>query len=286
VRRFEEHKTRLAISLAAALLLGLAGLLGLPLLPLQLTLFSYSTWVLSVCIAPLVIGWWLEKRQSREAGQTAAEVAAWWDTRGLVGTNGDWFRALAELNRGVARATGKRPRWSWRKLVVPATFLAISPTAFQWLFPTLVVLNLSPSEFELVVDGVARGTVGVTSLESTSAGLRLPLGAGRHVLEARSRVAAPDDAAVLHRAEVDLDAGDEYLFAPGADGYCFWLERTVYGRSDGRSRVQPLGGKDGFFHLPSLVDTWFAANPEPNSDRRSTGGEMVAVRHGRCADKP
>jgi hypothetical protein len=123
-------------------------------------------------------------------------------------------------------------------------------------------------------------------LESVNAGVRIPLSAGPHVIEARPEpmdVSAPEGP---FRVEVDVDAGGEYLFAPGAVGYCFWLERTAYGVRGGKSRVQPLGGKDGFFRLPAAVDTWFASNPEPNSDTVSTGGEMVAVRHGRCSDKP
>lgn len=286
-RTVEQSKTRSAIAVAASFLVGLVLLLGLPLMPGRFSMLTYGMVVTLGAALPLLEAWFASRRKRHEAGQTSAEAGVWWDKRGLLGSNAAWMSELAELNQGVAQTL---PRWqrpvNWQVALLPATFAAVSPSVFQWLFPTLVVLNLSPTDFDLVVDGVTRGTVGVTSLESSSAGLRLPLGAGKHVLEARPRGDGVDTPPATYRVEVALDAGDEYLFAPGSDGHCFWLERTVYGAADGKSRVQALGGKDGFFRLPSPVDTWFGANPQPNADRVSTGGEMVAIRQGRCADKP
>jgi hypothetical protein len=285
-RRFERYKTRQAVALGSAVLAGLVMLLGLPLVGGRATLFTYCLLVTGAAVVPLVIASFATRRAVREAGQTAPEVAIWWDKRGLNGTNGEWFSALANQNQGERRS-GKSLRLPpWPHVFVPATLVAVSPTVYQWLYPTLVVLNLSPSQFDLAVDGVVRASIGVTSLESVNAGVRVPVSAGPHVIEARPEVTEASAADELFRVEVDLEAGGEYLYAPGADGYCFWLERTAYGAQASKSRVQPLGGKNGFFRLPAAVDTWFASNPEPNSDNISTGGEMVAVRHGRCSDKP
>lgn len=286
-RSAEQSKTRAAIALAASFLMGSVLLLGLPLLRGRFTVFTYGAVVTLGSTLPLIEAWLSTRRKRPEVGQTSAEAAVWWDKRGLVGSNVAWFEELAQLNAGRAQlsSSARRPA-PWQVGLLPVTFAAVSPSVFQWLFPTLVVLNLSPADFDLVVDGVTRAAVGVTSLESSSAGTRLALGAGKHVLEARPTGDGVDAPHLTYRVEVALDAGDEYLFAPGSDGYCFWLERTVYGAADGKSRVQALGGKDGFFRLPSAVDTWFGANPSPNADRVSTGGEMIAIRQGRCADKP
>lgn len=314
-RRFEQWKTRQAVGLGISVLLGLGLLLGLPLAQIPLGMFGYGVLVTFGATLPLVLVWLVDRRRVAEPDQTSAEVALWWDRNGITGTNREWITELAILNSAkedverttngsvptaapsgvtpsVAGDLGPAPTppiaevsprpLSLQRLVLPVTFAAISPSVYQWLFPTLVVLNLSPTEFELVVDGATRGVVGVTSLESTSAATRLSLGAGHHVLEARPRGESLEDVAQTYRVNVSLQPGEEYLFAPGSDGHCFWLERTVYGRADGKARKQPLGGKDGFFRLPSSIDTWFAANPEPNADRVSTGGEMVALRQGRC----
>lgn len=282
-RRLEQRKTRHILAAAAGFFVGLALLLGLPLTRSMLGMVTYCAIATLGSVVPFGVAWWMSRRVVSEPGQSAPEVAIWWDKRGLRGTNQAWFEELATLNGGAVQASENVRPIVWAGLIVPATLLAVAPTAFQWLFPIVTVLNLSPVDFELVVDGTSHGVVGVTSLESTSAGKRVALGAGSHVLEAR---AIDGESGETYRVEAVVEAGEEYLFAPGATGYCFWLERNVYGARDGKSHVHPLGGKDGFFRLPSIVDTWFAPNPEPNSDRRSSGGEMVAVRHGRCAEAP
>lgn len=314
-QRLEQYRTRNAVALGASFLVGLVLLLGLPLVPARLTMFTYGAIVVVGAAAPQVVVWLVGRRRGPEPGQTAAEVALWWDKGGMGGSNSTWMAEFASLNptpshpnvsdqSGTGAAmktprsgpapgdstfghavviplTGPRPL-GWHGWVLPLTFAAISPSLFQWLFPTLIVLNLSPSEFDLFVDGRNRGVVGVTSLESASAATRIPLGAGPHVLEARPRGEGVEAAPSIYGANVALEAGNEYVFAPGSEGYCFWLERTTYGSAGGKSRTQPLGGKDGFFRLPSPIDTWFGANPQPNADRLSTGGEMVALRQGRC----
>lgn len=305
-RRLEQHQTRRAVGFGVSFLAGLVAALGLPLATAPLGMFTYGAFVTLASAAPLVLVWLASKRRLPEPGQSSAEVALWWDKRGICGSNSKWVLELAALNRSSARAeeassdasAPSPPDYSagllavrplaaprgpeWRALSLPLTFAGISPSVFQWLFPTLVVLNLSPSEFDLVVDGTNRGAIGVTSLESSSAAARFPLGAGSHVIEARPRGEGVDVQVPTYRVEVSINAGQEYLFAPGSSGYCFWLERTVYGGADSKSRTQPLGGKDGFFRIPSPIDTWFGANPAPNADQVSTGGEMVALRQGRC----
>jgi hypothetical protein len=284
-RCLEQYETGRAVGLAASFLVGLVLLLGLPLVPAPFGMFTYGAIVAIGAALPPLAAWFVSNKRVPEPNQTSAAVALWWDKNGISGTNGKWVRELAALNQidpsAVHPLATPRP-FGWHGAVLPLTFAAVSPSAFQWLFPTLVVLNLSPSEFDLVVDGRTRGVIGVTSLESTSAATRVSLGAGTHVLEARPRGEAVDAPPASVQTTVSIEVGQEYLFAPGSDGYCFWLERTAYGSAGSKSRTQPLGGKDGFFRLPSPIDTWFGANPAPNSDRVSTGGEMVALRQGRC----
>lgn len=286
LRRLEHFRTRRAVAAASSSLLGLVVGLGLPLLSTWVGVVGYSLAVFMGATAPWILDWVLRRRLTLETGQTSPEVAVWWDNRGLVGSNSAWVTELARLNQGQVIADARMPSFAWSSGLLPVTFLAVAPSVFHWMYPTVVVLNLSPAEFELAVDGLTRGKVGVTSLESAWAGIRIPLGAGNHVLEARLRSEPVDVEQTTYRAEVKLEVGEEYLFVPGAEGFCFWLERTTYGRTSSKSRIQALGVKDGLIALPSPVDTWFAPNPAPNSDRQSTGGEMVAVRHSRCAEKP
>jgi hypothetical protein len=64
------------------------------------------------------------------------------------------------------------------------------------------------------------------------------------------------------------------------------LEQDAYGKVDKpKSRYRPL--PDGtFWTLPVEVDHWFAKNPDPSPDERSTGGTLTALRHARCSEAP
>ena len=94
------------------------------------------------------------------------------------------------------------------------------------------------------------------------------------------------ESAAVARVQVTLDAGALYLFAPGAANHCFWLERDTYGKASEAPIIRRLGGKDGFFSIPTRIDSWFSPNPDPGADTRSSGGVMVALRHARCPDAP
>jgi hypothetical protein len=93
---------------------------------------------------------------------------------------------------------------------------------------------------------------------------------------------------VVEEARVFVKSGARHLYAPASDGYCFWLERSFYGRSgpDVAER-RALAGSVRFWVLPSDLDTWFSPNPEPSrADKRSSGGMLSALRQARCSVAP
>lgn len=281
LRSLEREKTQLAVAVSASLFIGLTLLLVLPWTGLGLRLPGYLGWSLVGVLLPLV--WVALVSSGTAAGQTTSGSAVWWEGDTLVGTNQAWMEQLAALNETrVTSKTGKRPILGWPFAVIPLTIAAIAPAAYATFFPTVVVLNLSPHDLELLVDGRPAQRVPVSSLESSDAAVRLPLPAGTHWFEARTVA----ESAAVARVQVTLDAGALYLFAPGAANHCFWLERDTYGKASEAPIIRRLGGKDGFFSIPTRIDSWFSPNPDPGADTRSSGGDMVALRHARCPDAP
>jgi hypothetical protein len=165
-----------------------------------------------------------------------------------------------------------------------------APQAYAFLFPSLLVLNLAPTEFELVVDGRSRGRVEPSSLESREAGLRLRIPAGKHTLAARPL----DGSAPFEVRQVAFNAAGSYLFAPVSDEFCFWLETDQYGRTQDPAaaaatssrKYQALPVGHHFWQLPTRIDTWFGDNPAVGNDAISSGGSMVALRQARCNQLP
>ena len=277
----ERERTQLSVSIAAALLLGLTLLLVLPWVGVNLSLPVYVG--IGVLGVVLPLSWVAFVGGGTAEEQTSTGSAVWWQDGALVGSNEGWMKQLAEQNAATLTCVeGRRSILSWPVAALPISVAAIGPAAYATFFPTLVILNLSAHDIELSVDGRALERVPLSSLESADAGTRLSLAAGTHLLEAR----AIADATVLERAQVALDAGELYLFAPASVGYCFWLEIDTYGKASTSKQIRRLGGNSGFFRLPGRVDSWFAANPEPGADVRSSGGDMVALRHARCPDAP
>lgn len=279
-KTLEAGKTRIVLAVCGALLAGLGALLAIPLCGLNVSAGVYALTIGLVSSVPLLCGALL--RPQFVDGQTSADVAVWFNARELVGTNIRWMQSLALGNNGhVGARWGRTNLWRWPTSSVPALFVALAFAVYGLFYPTLVVLNLSPGEFDLWVDGEKRVTVGVSSLESADAARRLALPAGYHRLEAKLTA----DGELVQAANVYVEALGLYLFAPGASGQCFWTEVSSYGKhrtNDGKHR---LGAKDGFIALPRQIDSWFTPNPAVNQDRFSSGGEMVALRHGPCAEQ-
>lgn len=278
-KSLEAAKTRVVFGVCASLGCALVALLAVPLSAWDLSMGLYAALVLVASLAPLILAFVV--RPAPLEGQTSSDIAVWAEARVIVGTNARWMTELASGPGGVPETRAGRTRmWKWPTwssvVLSPIVALAVYPL----FYPPVMVLNLSVGEFTLLVDGRRKVTVGVTSLESATAASRITLPVGHHRLEARLSA----DGELLQAAEVNVDALGLYLFAPGADGHCFWTETSRYGKQRTEPAKRRLGGKDGFFVLPSRIDTWFAPNPPTNDDSRSSGGEMVALRHGRCSD--
>lgn len=272
----------LAVTVASCLLAAtLAG--TLPLLDETQGRFAYGTIVLVGAVLPVLAALFWPRRLA--PGHTTTGRAVWWLPDGqLCCTNPGW---AAEL----AAATGVEPR---RQLLaervlspwmLAGVLLALGATPFlYWLYHPLVrVVDLTGSRIEVRLDGHRVASVEPTSAESPAAGVELSLPAGRHVLESRD-----SRGHLVARAGVFIHSGAEHLYAPGARGYCFWLETTGYGRAGASGPViRPLAGGARFWALPLDVDTWFSPNPAPSRDDvRSSGGELTALRQARCSEAP
>jgi hypothetical protein len=143
--------------------------------------------------------------------------------------------------------------------------------------PRLRVLNLGSSTLRIFVDGKERLSLPPTSAESPLAGAELRLGAGFRQLEARTSTGT-----VVSPVGAKLLAGRRHLYAPGAEGTCFWLETTSYGRSGASVERDPLSGEQHFWLLPRNIDLWFSEAPEVPDPSRSSGGRITALRQGPC----
>lgn len=272
----------LAVTFASCLLAAtLAGVL--PLLAETQGLFLYGALVLGGALFPIVVALLWPRRVA--PGHTTAGRAVWWLADGeLCCTNARWAAELAV-------ESGTEPKWQrvGERVLSPwmlsgvVLSLGAAPFVF-WLYHPLVrVVDLTGSRIEVRLDGRAVGSVQPTSAESPAAGVELRLPAGRHLLESRD-----PQGKLVAKASVFIRSGAEHLYAPGADGYCFWLETNGYGKAGAYGPVvRPLAGAARFWALPVDVDTWFSPNPAPSRDDvRSSGGELTALRQSRCSDAP
>jgi hypothetical protein len=220
-------------------------------------------------------------------GQACAGRAAFWSAPGkLLCFNASWAEKLAsgseqprrEATLQHAREPSLNP-WAWTTVVLG---LLLTPSLYSLNYPRLVVLNFGPSVVDLAIDGRQVGRVEPTSLESRSAGFRLRVSAGEHVVTIRT----PEQEKVDQRS-ITLSAGRMHLMAIEDQGYCFWLETDHYGRgAPKRRKHRLLSPSRGFWLLPERVDSWFGPNPTSSGDERSSGGAMVALRHAPCEEVP
>jgi hypothetical protein len=272
----------------ASIVMGGTALLTLPRLSATLSLGAYiALCAIAASLAPLLVA---RVGRRHEPDQTASGRAVWWQSADtLEGTRLPWFEELGRLNGiQISEGVSREPVLNFASWSGALLSVALAPHAYALLFPSLLVLNLASAEFELFVDGVPRGRVAPSSLESREAGLHLRVPAGKHVLEARP-LDEPSPLAVRH---VVLDAAGSYLFAPASDEYCFWLETDWYGRSPAQAPEAPRRSYEAlpaglqYWRLPSRIDTWFGDNPAAGSDQVSSGGSMTSLRQGRCNQLP
>jgi len=282
-RERQRETTRLAMALALAS--AVVSALGLPLLRLDTGLedtgldTGLAGHLLATLLAaalPLAV---LARPWSRQGGSGAPRV--WPIGRAGLVVEG---AALAERLGGA----GIRCRAVWLPplvyrpglALVAGVALAFGGLGYAWHHPRVWVLALGAAPLTVSVDGAV-----VARLDPVQPGaapalsLRLPSGA-RHL-------SARDDAG---RSVADvmatLSPGREHLFAPGGADECFWLERTGYGRDTTREAI-PLLPAARFFTLDAGVDGWLSGSPPPSaSDRRSTGGILVLLRHAPCPRAP
>jgi hypothetical protein len=270
--------------LLSSLLLGATLSASMPLLGLETGPVAFVLLVVAGSLLPLAFAWlpW----RPVALGHTARGRAVWWTRDGaLACTNARWGEELATA-AGVEgrRLRVREPLLSATTLVGPALALLLSPMVYVAEHPPLRILNLTPALVFVEVDGRRVGAVEPTSQESPRAGVTLRVLAGQRSL----RVVDAEGTLVDERdAQLTMDA--EHLYAPGADGTCFWVETTSYGRERDQAVdrvVAPLGHGSGFWTIPGPVDTWFAPNPATSSDARSTGGRLTALRQAACLDAP
>jgi hypothetical protein len=285
-RCLRHASARTTRNLAAALsscLVALTLTLALPLAWPGAPLVLFVSVVAVLSAAPLV---WRRFWPRRPAtGHTALERAAWWLPDGsLACTQPEWAGELARRSGGQVRAArSAEPRFAaWLPAGVVVALVA-GPAGWFLHHPLVRVLNLTGSRIVLFVDGRQLATMDPTSSENPAAGIEVRIPSGERRLVTRTT-----EGATLAEANARLTAGAHHLWAPGSEGYCFWLEETRYGKATREpDHVEPLSGAGRFWTLPSRVDTWFSANPPPlGPDQRSTGGVLVALRQSRCEQAP
>lgn len=317
-------RTRSLSVVLAALLIGVAGALGLPLAlerasesgAWQLSLNSwFSRWGLFLLpcgivfglLGVRVFGWYARQRLGRSEACAPAPSLALRETSAaddrlavLRCARAEFAEQLLTLNPGrlAAPAPGMaHGEWAWQSAIprldvrwmisVLGLTALLSAGSYVVHRPRVQVLNLTDAPLTLEVDGEVVARVPVTSQESSEAGVTLRLPAGRR----HFRVLSADDP--VAEADVTLQGGTRHLYAPASDDHCFWLERIGYGRgnasepSPGAVERLPLGNPLRFWAFPQPPDVWLAPPPEPLlDDARSSGGEVTALRQARCTDAP
>ncbi|MDX2052870.1 MAG: hypothetical protein SFV15_10790 [Polyangiaceae bacterium] len=279
------HRTLASTRVLAAALASVVLALGLSvLLPLAVGWSSAWVWLASVVGALLpsaVLRLW---QPEVPEGHTSWGAAAFFNQNGeLVFSNAAFAEMVAAEKAGVLvpRSSVERPSlWVASGAVC---VLVVSPFLYWLYHPPVRILNLGDEPVSVWVDGAMLARVEPTSLEHPDAGVKLRVRLGERAIEARAL-----SGKVVDARRVRVKVAEEHLYVPVADGYCFWLEMTHYGRTiAGEPERTALGSSHNFFQIPVGVDNWFSPNPAPGSgDRRSTGGVLTALRQARCRDAP
>jgi hypothetical protein len=260
----------LAVALATSLL-GLTLALSGPLLWPWLSLGAAWPLVILASSFPLLLA--LAWRRRRRPGHAAAWRAAWW-----VGRRKLFCGGAGELRP----ARRREPALSGWMAIGPVLAALLAPFVHRLHHPFVRVVNLSADRVAVIVDGRLVAWVAPTTAESPAAGAELRLPAGLRRLEARDAAGR-----TLQASAVKLVGGASHLYAPASDGYCFWLERTRYGRATNTpSDIVPLVGDQRFWVLTDPIHSWFSPNPPPADETRSTGGSLTALRQAPCTAAP
>jgi hypothetical protein len=282
-RHASASTTRALAAGLASVVVGVSLALSVPLAWESAPLAAYVAMVVGLSALPVgVLALW---QRPPAPGHSASGRAAWWTANGeLACTSGRWASELATASGVDGRLDFRRERLlsPW-VMAGPIVVLIGAPLVHRFHNPTLRIVNLTENRLFVLVDGRNVASVEPTSAESPAAGMEVRVPSGRRTL----RAVGPDGL-IVEEAVVELQSGSQHLYAPGSEGHCFWLERTFYGRAQAEvSERRPLVGPVRFWMLPRKLDSVFAPNPEPAvADRRSSGGELVALRQARCNEAP
>lgn len=282
LRHASAARTRILAVCVASVLLGLTTALALPILAAGVgTAWVAGAALLATALPVLLAVAW--RRQPRAGHSSRGEAVRWRGREQLLCTNEGYARLAARHNR-LERVEVWTPLLSWSSWywVGPVATLLALPASIMFNTAVVRALNLTASDYTLVVDGHVLAEVPATSAESPAAGREFRLAAGRRHFQAIAR-----DGTLLSDREVFVRGGAQHLYAPGNSETCFWLEFTSYGRQKvhGPQRVELARGVE-FWLLSEPVDTWFAPSPLPVADdTRSSGGRLTALRQAPCASE-
>jgi hypothetical protein len=270
------------VALSSSLLaLTLAG--ALPLIWERVPLAVFVLMVTAGTLLPVLAA--ALRTRAPEPGHTSAARAAWWLPSGeLMCTNPRWAGELASANERDARPAQLADS-DFSPWMLSGVAIAVIALAFFYRFyrPLVRIVNLTDSRLVIHVDGEPVASVEPTSAESSAAGVELRIPAGQRALEARD-----PSGSSRSRAVVVVRAASPHLYAPASEQYCFWIERTGYGRAAGsEDEITLLEADSRFWTLPDEIDSWFSPNPQATADdERSTGGILTALRQAPCSQLP
>lgn len=283
LRHASAERTRtLSVCLASATL-GMIVALGAPIIAPSLSPVGLCTVALGSASLPVLFA--LFWRRGVEPGHASAGAAVWWLKKHRLYCDSVRFARMAARKNGLSltHAAAWFARMKSWYLVGPLATLAMISVSLVFNTATVRALNLTDSDYTLLVDGRVLGTVERTSAESPEAGREFRLGAGERHLTA---ISSTGD--ILFDRTVTLVGGAQHLYAPASPDTCFWLEFTSYGRQkpSGPPRLA-LPPEAGFWYLKDPIDTWFAPSPLPvEDDNRSSGGRLIALRQSPCSARP
>jgi hypothetical protein len=277
-----EATLRLAGAVASGLVGGgLAFALPFAARPLSLALLAMV--VLAASLVPLLVTWAWPRTPS--PGHSAVGPAARFIAKGELSCANDRFATEVGRANGTThqRARFRERRLASAALAIPLVAAIAAVATLLVGSPVVRVLNLSIERLVIEVDGRPVAEIDPTSVEAPSAGVEVRITAGEHEFLARTATGR-----ILERATVTVESRHAHLFAPGSDGYCFWLETAEYGRARaGTVTREDLRGPPRFWALPADLGGWFRPVPDQAlAEARLTGGVVTVVRQAPCGDGP
>jgi hypothetical protein len=271
--------TRALAGGVAGVLLGGGLALSLPFASRPLPLLWFAFVVFLAALVPVaVVALWPRRPAP---GHASAGPAVRFVAEGTLACANDRYAAeLARANGGTSKlARFHERRITTGLLAVPPGVAGFGVAVLVLSAPVVRIVNLGTERVTVELDGQSIASVEPTSVESASAGVEVRITAGTHALVARTPAGS-----VVEEASVTVEGGHPHLFAPGSDGYCFWLESADYGRGrTGEPRREPLEGVPHFWPLPADLGGWFRPVPEQaRAEARLSGGTVTVLRQAPC----